>query len=128
MSDPIFDGYRELLNDYTEATRQVNEYKALLPIERDMLAKREAELQADVTGTNAEARKASLLLLCEADKDYLETRDALRLIEADLAKVEGLREQAANLMRIARLQIELQTSDNFRVAAELGNRELSRTH
>jgi len=81
-----------------------------------------------ITGSNAEQRKASLAVCLLAHTEYAQTLNQVRDLEETLATAELKRENAASIMRISRLRIELQTSENFREAALLGNHELSRAH
>lgn len=134
-TDLAFGEYEQARKNYADATNIANSNKmGILDLKYRMdqiealLVTTGGTAEYPITGSNAEQRKASLAVCLLAHTEYAKTLTQVRDLEETLATAELKRENAASIMRIARLRIELQTSENFREAALLGNHELSRAH
>lgn len=116
--------YRAAANEHARATEQAAEIRYELAEMEQRLSDLEATIVAnggwaghEITGANESTRKASAAAVISAHAEVQEARHAIRAKKRQLAIEEGAQSEAVNLMRMSRLQVDYQTSWNYRVAA-----------
>ncbi|MDP2659528.1 MAG: hypothetical protein Q8R28_02200 [Dehalococcoidia bacterium] len=103
-----------LLDEITDVEKAVGDAKAMLGQYKDHLQILEAELLQGVEGKNAEERKASLLLACDAHEGYQAVKSQMGLTEGVLLDREVALSRLNREWSALRLQMQLRIAQiNF---------------